>query len=224
MFQANRPDSSSFSAWAQLSGTWSRQSKQTSRAAKRTSSRKCTVTAPRSKQRLLGSGLLIRPGHTWFITGIPKNGCKPNAKSSCLSIKQKMISLVTKVPQWPSDLAPKSISSHIFCFIKKIFYLPIYFYFWLCWVYTAVHGLSLAAVSRGSSALRWVRFSLYWLLLLQSTGSRYAASVAVAHGLAAPAHVGSSWTRDRTRVTCISRQIFNHWTTRGALLHFDWGF
>ena len=33
-------------------------------------------------------------------------------------------------------------------------------------------------------------------------------------GLAAPQHVGSSQTRDRTRVSCIGRQIFNHCTTR----------
>ena len=40
-----------------------------------------------------------------------------------------MISLVTKVPQWPSDVAPKSISSHIFCFIFKIFIYPFIFIF-----------------------------------------------------------------------------------------------
>ena len=34
-------------------------------------------------------------------------------------------------------------------------------------------------------------------------------------GPAAPQHVvGSSWTRDRTRVLCIGRRILNHWTTR----------
>ena len=27
-------------------------------------------------------------------------------------------------------------------------------------------------------------------------------------------HVGSSWSRDRTHVPCIGRQILNHWTTR----------
>ena len=32
--------------------------------------------------------------------------------------------------------------------------------------------------------------------------------------LAAPWHVGSSWTRDRTCVPCIGRQILNHWTIR----------
>ena len=51
----------------------------------------------------------------------------------------------------------------------------IYFiYFWLCWVFFASHRLSLVAVS-GSYSLLWcVDFSLQWLLLLQSTGSRHA--------------------------------------------------
>ena len=64
-------------------------------------------------------------------------------------------------------------------------------YFWLCWVFVAVHGLSLVAASRGYSSLRCAGFSLRWLLLLQSMGSRCTgfssygmpASVVVAHGL-----------------------------------------
>ena len=52
----------------------------------------------------------------------------------------------------------------------KNFYL--FIYFWLSWVFVAVHGLSLVAVSGGYSLLRCAVFSLQWLLLLQSTGSR----------------------------------------------------
>ena len=37
-----------------------------------------------------------------------------------------------------------------------------------------MHGLSLVAVSGGYSSLRCTDFSLQWLLLLQSTGSRHA--------------------------------------------------
>ena len=33
-------------------------------------------------------------------------------------------------------------------------------------------------------------------------------------GLSAPLHVESSRIRDPTHVSCISRQILNHWTTR----------
>ena len=45
---------------------------------------------------------------------------------------------------------------------------------WLHWVFVAARGLSLVAASGGYSSLRCVGFSLRWLLLLQSTGSRHA--------------------------------------------------
>ena len=53
-------------------------------------------------------------------------------------------------------------------------FFNLFFYFWLCWVFIVVRGLSLVVVSRGYSSLRCVSFSLRWLLLLQSTGSRRA--------------------------------------------------
>ena len=106
----------------------------------------------------------------------------------------------------------------------------IYLYFWLCWVFIAACGLSLVAASRGYSSLQCAGFSLQWLLLLWSTGSRRTGfsscgtraqqlwlmgSRAQAQklwrtGLVAPWHVGSSQTRARTRVPCIGRQILNH--------------
>ena len=45
---------------------------------------------------------------------------------------------------------------------------------WLHWVFFAACGLSLAAVSEGYSSLQCEGFSLQWLLLLRSTGSRRA--------------------------------------------------
>ena len=54
-------------------------------------------------------------------------------------------------------------------------YLPIYFkfiYFWLLWVFVVARGLSLVAVSGGYSSLQCGGFSLRWLLLLRSMGSR----------------------------------------------------
>ena len=45
-------------------------------------------------------------------------------------------------------------------------------YFWLCWVFVAARGLSLVVASGGYSSLRCAGFSLRWLLLLRSTGSR----------------------------------------------------
>ena len=53
--------------------------------------------------------------------------------------------------------------------IASDFYL---FYFWPHWVFVAVHGFSLVAVSGGYSSLWGTGFSLQWFLLLQSTGSR----------------------------------------------------
>ena len=47
----------------------------------------------------------------------------------------------------------------------------------------------------------------------QGTGSRHAGSVDALW------HVGSSWSRDWTRVPCLSRQILNHWTTREVYLY-----
>ena len=66
-----------------------------------------------------------------------------------------------------------------------------FFFFWLRWVFVAAHRLSLVVVSGGYSLLRCTGFSLRWLLLLRSTGSRCTgfiscgmqASVVVARGL-----------------------------------------
>ena len=82
-----------------------------------------------------------------------------------------------------------------FCFyfyyhyFLKFIYLLIYF--WLHWVFVAARRLSLVATSSGYSSLQCAGFSLRWLLLLRSTGSRRAgfsscgtrASVVVARGL-----------------------------------------
>ena len=55
-----------------------------------------------------------------------------------------------------------------------LFFLQIYLfiYFWLRWVVVAVGRLSLVAASGGYSLLPCAGFSLRWLLLLRSTGSR----------------------------------------------------
>ena len=68
-----------------------------------------------------------------------------------------------------------------FFFLINLFIL--FIYFWLRWVFVAARGLSLVAASRGYSSLWCAGFSLRWLLLLQSTGSRRAGSVVVACGL-----------------------------------------
>ena len=123
---------------------------------------------------------------------------------------------------------------HCFFFLISLFIL--FIYFWLRWVFIAVRGLSLAAVSRGYSSLWCTGFSLQCLLLLWSRDSRFAGFSSCGTraqqlwltgsraqiqqlwrmGLVAPWHVGSSQTRARTRVPCISRQILNHYATREA--------
>ena len=72
------------------------------------------------------------------------------------------------------------LSCSVIYFFNK-FILSIYF--WLRWVFVAVRRLSLVAVSGGYSSLWCMGFSLRWLLLLWSTGSRAQASVVVARGL-----------------------------------------
>ena len=66
----------------------------------------------------------------------------------------------------------------VFLFFKYLF-----IYFWLHWVFVAECGLPLVVASGGYSSLWCAGFSLQWLLLLRSMGSRCAASVVVAGGL-----------------------------------------
>ena len=70
----------------------------------------------------------------------------------------------------PQSLLPPKKVLPLASFIYLFIYL--FIYFWLHWVFIAVHGLSLVAVSGGYSLLRCVGFSLGWLLLLWSMGSR----------------------------------------------------
>ena len=62
-----------------------------------------------------------------------------------------------------------------FFFFNKFIYFIIYLfiYFGCIGSSVAARGLSLVAVSRGYSSLRCVGFSLRWLLLLRSMGSRH---------------------------------------------------
>ena len=53
-------------------------------------------------------------------------------------------------------------------FLKKYLFI----YFWLHWVFVAARRLPLVAESGGYTSLWCASFSLGWLLLLQSTGSR----------------------------------------------------
>ena len=70
------------------------------------------------------------------------------------------------------------------------FLINLFIYFWLCWVFISVRGLSLVAASGGHSSSRCAGLSLSRPLLLRSTGSRRAGSVVVAHGLSCSAACG----------------------------------
>ena len=54
------------------------------------------------------------------------------------------------------------------------FFVFVFLNFWLRWVFVAARGLSLVVASGDYSSLWCVGFSLRWLLLLRSTGSRRA--------------------------------------------------
>ena len=69
-----------------------------------------------------------------------------------------------------------------FFLIHYLIFIYLFIYFWLCWLFISVQGLSLVVASGGHSSSRCAGLSLSRPLLLQSTGSRRAGSVIVAHG------------------------------------------
>ena len=78
-------------------------------------------------------------------------------------------------------------------FLFFLFYLFIYLFiylFRLCWVFVSVRGLSPVAASGGHSSSRCAGLSPSRPLPLQSTGSRRAGSVVVAHGPSCSAACG----------------------------------
>ena len=80
---------------------------------------------------------------------------------------------------------PKGIPLFLFIYLFILF-----IYFWLCWVFVSVLGLSLVAASGGHSSSRCVGLSLSRPLLLRSTSSRRAGSVVVVHGPSCSAACG----------------------------------
>ena len=87
-------------------------------------------------------------------------------------------------------------------------------YFWLFWVFIAAQGLSLAAVSRGYSLAVVYGFSLQWLFLFWSMGSKRLSSLVVAHKPSCPTAGGIFPDQGLIRVLCIGRPIPNPWHTR----------
>ena len=115
-----------------------------------------------------------------------------------------------------------SLSQLIF-YLKVLifFFFKLFIYFWLCWAFAAVQAFL---------QLQGAGFSLQWFLLLQSMapgalglqqlwlpGSGLQAQQLWPMGLVAPWHVGSSWIRDQTLVSCTGRRILYYRATREAL-------
>ena len=82
------------------------------------------------------------------------------------------------------------VISFLKCFFLNLLIYWFIFYFWLWWVFVSVRGLSLVAARGGHSSLWCAGLSLSRSLLLQSTGSRRAGSVVVAHGPSCSAACG----------------------------------
>ena len=83
------------------------------------------------------------------------------------------------------------LSVYIYTYIHSVHIcIYLFIYFWLCWVFVSVRGLSPAVASGGHSSSRCAGLSLLWPLPLRSTGSRRTGSVVVAHGLSCSAACG----------------------------------
>ena len=78
----------------------------------------------------------------------------------------------------------------VFLFVCLFFLNYLFIYFWLCWVFVSVWGLSPVAASGGHSSSRCAGLSLSRPLVLRNTGSRRTGSVAVAHGRSCSAACG----------------------------------
>ena len=107
-----------------------------------------------------------------------------------------------KCPQWFPDIIRKCWEQIHLCVITGnppvtclsllffFFNLFLFIYFWLCWVFVSVRGLSLVAASGGPSSSWCAGLWLSQPLLLRSTGSRSSGSVIVAHGPSCSAACG----------------------------------
>ena len=76
---------------------------------------------------------------------------------------------------YPATLPSSLISSSSFLVASFLFVLFCFlFCSWRHWVFAAAHGLSLVEASGRYSSLWCAGFSLWWFLLLWTTGSRWA--------------------------------------------------
>ena len=96
------------------------------------------------------------------------------------NIKKLILAIMIRLCKINREKWYQSLMNYYFFFWNSFIYL--FIYFWLCWVFVSVRGLSPAVASGGHSSSRCAGLSLSRPLLLRSTGSRCAGSVVVAHG------------------------------------------
>ena len=87
-------------------------------------------------------------------------------------LKTGSLYLLTTFIQFPLLPSPASGNHKSDLFFIIFLKFILFIYFWLHWVFVAARGLSLVAASGGYSSLQCVGFSLWWLLLLRSSGFR----------------------------------------------------
>ena len=90
----------------------------------------------------------------------------------------------------PLSKSHRTVTKHGDFFFFLILFIYLFIYFWLCWVFVSVRGLSPVAASGGHSSLQCAGLSLSRPLPFRSTSSRRTGSVVVAHGLSCSAACG----------------------------------
>ena len=117
------------------------------------------------------------------------------------------------------DCPKPEVDISLFLKHRILFYLfKNCFNFWMFWVFVAVHGFSLVAVSGGYSLV-----VVSWLLIVVASLVEHRlysarALAVVVHGLVALKHVECPLTRDQTHILCIGWWILNYWPTRKVLV------
>ena len=167
-----------------------------------------TQKTPNSQSNLEKENWSWRTQAAWLQTILQSYS---NQDSMLLAQKQKYRSL--EQDRKPRDKPTHIWSRYLFIYFKNYLFI----YFWLCWVFVSVRGLSLVVASGGHSSSRCTGLSLLWPLLLRSTSSRRAGSVIVAHRPSCSAACGILPDQGSNPCPCIGRQTLNHCATREAL-------
>ena len=111
----------------------------------------------------------------------------PNDRKMSLNTILYILRYLLKYYHYYSNLFTENTEHSLTSFF---FYINLFIYFWLCWVFVSVRGLSLVAVRGAHSSSQCTGLSLSQPLLLRSTGSRRTGWVVVAQGPSCSAACG----------------------------------